>query len=586
MKMSQFTLFSSGQELADLVVSSDLLHHSWATISDLFSQTYLNNPNNPVPVLFKVYHYHSNGAIIAFVSSLSTVDNEMVSSEDLKGSQVPFDFISTKLNPRFSVNKAAIDLFASLLNGLSALKEQLGSFSPLIITGVSLGGSVASLFTLWLLNISPKENNKRPTCITFGSPLLGDSGLQQAISERPSWHSSFLHVVSNQDPTPRFLISPTNGFAGSVSLSCNYMPFGTFLLCSDSDCSCFEEPESVLNLMKVMNSNSQHQYNGFLLSDYEQILERLKHRVIFKGTSQLCDFSVNQLRAGINLQLEAIGIGGQHTSSMSFLRSNMEKMKIILEIEKIVQASFSRKRNAFDPGKKLNKMKEAMAWLEWYKKVTLNEGGYYDSFKLSGSRSRDAVKSRQEIVKHHRTLSKYWKIMVAEVEKMPQREKAAFCTRWLYAGTNYRRMVEPLDIAEYYMLGNRDYRNLGRSEHYKQLEKWMIEDKPSGSGNSRRKAVSLTEDSCFWARVEEAIISSKRLREGSTEEKENSRKDLVDFMEYVMPLIRSYSVTSEIFQSKSSFMKWWQEYRQDILSSLGNLALSFYMEYEEYKTYA
>ncbi|CAN4090690.1 unnamed protein product [Withania somnifera] len=584
--MSQFTLFSSGQELADLVVSSDLLHHSWATISDLFSQTYLNNPNNPVPVLFKVYHYHSNGAIIAFVSSLSTVDNEMVSSEDLKGSQVPFDFISTKLNPRFSVNKAAIDLFASLLNGLSALKEQLGSFSPLIITGVSLGGSVASLFTLWLLNISPKENNKRPTCITFGSPLLGDSGLQQAISERPSWHSSFLHVVSNQDPTPRFLISPTNGFAGSVSLSCNYMPFGTFLLCSDSDCSCFEEPESVLNLMKVMNSNSQHQYNGFLLSDYEQILERLKHRVIFKGTSQLCDFSVNQLRAGINLQLEAIGIGGQHTSSMSFLRSNMEKMKIILEIEKIVQASFSRKRNAFDPGKKLNKMKEAMAWLEWYKKVTLNEGGYYDSFKLSGSRSRDAVKSRQEIVKHHRTLSKYWKIMVAEVEKMPQREKAAFCTRWLYAGTNYRRMVEPLDIAEYYMLGNRDYRNLGRSEHYKQLEKWMIEDKPSGSGNSRRKAVSLTEDSCFWARVEEAIISSKRLREGSTEEKENSRKDLVDFMEYVMPLIRSYSVTSEIFQSKSSFMKWWQEYRQDILSSLGNLALSFYMEYEEYKTYA
>lgn len=587
--MSQFPLFSSGQELADLVVSSDLLHHSWATISDLISHTYLNNPTNPVPVLFKVYPYHSNGAIIAFVSSPTcTVQKEMVSSEDLKGSQVPFDFISTKLNPHFSVNKAAIALFASLLNELSALKEQLGIVNPLIITGLSLGGSVASLFTLWLLNISPKDTNKRPTCITFGSPLLGDSGLQQAISERPSWNSSFLHVVSNQDPIPRFLISPTSGFAGSISQSCIFKPFGTFLLCSDSDCSCFEEPESVLDLMMVMNSNSQHQDNGFLrfnyeqilehLKHYEQILERLKRRVICKGTSQLCDFSVNQLQAGINLQLEAIGIGGQHTSNMSFLRKNMEKR---------VEASFLKKRNAFDPGKKLNKMKEAMAWLEWYKKVTLNEGGYYDSFKLSGSGSRDAVKSRQEIVKHHRTLTKYWKIMVAEVEKMPQREEAAFRTRWLYAGTNYRRMVEPLDIAEYYMkLGNRDYVNLGRSEHYKQLEKWMIEDKPSGSGNDRRKAVSLTEDSCFWARVEEAIISSKRLREGSSEEKENSRRDLVDFMERVMDLIKSYSVTSEIFQPKSSFMKWWQEYRQDILSSLSNLPLSYYMEYEEYRSYA
>ncbi|KAJ8544959.1 hypothetical protein K7X08_017542 [Anisodus acutangulus] len=581
--MSQFSLFSSGQELANLVVSSDLLHHSWVTIADLLSHTYLNNnPTNPVPVLFKVYPCHSNGAIIAFVSSPTcTVHKEMVSSEDLKGSQAPFDFISTKLNPHFSVNTAAITLFASLLNELSALKEQLDDFSPLIITGHSLGGSVASLFSLWLLdNISPKDKNKRPTCITFGSPLLGDSGLRQAISERPSWNSSFFHVVSNQDPIPRVLISPTNGFPGSIPhKTCIYEPFGTFLMCSESDCSCFEEPESVLDLMMVMNSNSQNQDTSFLIFDYGQILEHLKHRLICKGTSQLSDFRVNQLQAGINLQLEAIGIGGQHTSNMSFLRNKMEKR---------VEASFIKKRNVFDPGKKLNKMKEAMAWLEWYKKVTLNEGGYYDSFKFSGSRSRDEVKSRQEIVKHHRTLTKYWKTMVAEVEKMPQTEEATFRTRWLYAGTNYRRMVEPLDIAEYYMkFENRgDYVNLGRSPHYKQLEKWMIEDGPSGSGNNRRKAVSLTEDSCFWAYVEEAIISSKRMREGSSEEKEISRRDLVNFTEYVMSLIRSFSVSSEIFQPQSSFMKWWQEYRQDILSSLNNLPLALYMETEEYQSYA
>ncbi|KAG5621693.1 hypothetical protein H5410_006911 [Solanum commersonii] len=396
---------------------------------------------------------------------------------------------------------------------------KLGSVSPLLITGVSLGGSVASLFTLWLL----KDNNKCPTCFTFGSPLLGDSELQQAISERPSWNSSFLYIVPNQDPIPRSLISPTN------------------------------EPESVSDILMEMNLNSQHQDNSFLPFVYEQVLECLKHRVIFKGASRQCDFSVDQLQAGINLQLEAVGIGGRQTSNMSSLRNNVKKR---------VEESFSKKSNAFDPGKKLNKKKEAMAWLD---------------YKSSDFRGRDAVKSRQEIVKYQRVLNKYWKAKVAEVEEMPQSEKAAFRTRWLYSGTNYRRMVEPLDIAECYMKsGNTDYVNLGRSEHYKKLEEWRKEDNPSGSGNDRRKA----------AYVEEAIINSKRLREGSLEEKENAREYLVNFGEYVMKMIWSYSVSSEIFLPQSSFMNWWQEYRQDILSCLSNLPLACYMENEEYQSYS
>lgn len=127
-----FHRFSSGQELANLVVSSDLLHDSWATIYDLLSHAYnLNNPTSPAPIAFKVYYpYNTNGAIVAFVSSptCSTVHHiqkEMVSSEDLKSSQLPFDFISTKLNPHFSIHKGAIALFASLLNQLSPLKEQV-----------------------------------------------------------------------------------------------------------------------------------------------------------------------------------------------------------------------------------------------------------------------------------------------------------------------------------------------------------------------------------------------------------------------------------------------------------------------------
>ena len=76
----------------------------------------------------------------------------------------------------------------------------------LIITGYSMGGSVASLFTLCLLEVINLSKPKcRPICITFGSPLIGGFGLQHSM-----WNSFFLHVVSNQDPVPGLFLPFTN----------------------------------------------------------------------------------------------------------------------------------------------------------------------------------------------------------------------------------------------------------------------------------------------------------------------------------------------------------------------------------------
>ena len=101
---------------------------------------------------------------------------------------------------------------------------QMANSKPLIITGNSLGGSVASLFTLSLLEKINFTNTKRLLCITFGSPLIGDEDLQEAISKYVAWNSCFLHIVSDHDPVPRVVI---NG----------YQPFDTFLLCSKLGCS-------------------------------------------------------------------------------------------------------------------------------------------------------------------------------------------------------------------------------------------------------------------------------------------------------------------------------------------------------------
>ncbi|KAF3674152.1 putative vesicle transport protein USE1-like isoform 1 [Capsicum annuum] len=186
------------------------------------------------------------------------------------------------------------------------------SNQPLIVTGHSLGGSVASLFTLWLLDSLPRYGVQQLLCITFGSPLLGNSGFQKSISEHPTWSSCFLHVVSDKDPVPGFLISDHNASAANVTTPTCYVPFGTYLFCSESGFSCFEEPQSILELLMIMRSRcaeSENLDNCSQVVDYGHILERLKNKAICMGISQLPDSISNPLQAGTYLLLEATGVG-------------------------------------------------------------------------------------------------------------------------------------------------------------------------------------------------------------------------------------------------------------------------------------
>ena len=63
-----------------------------------------------------------------------------------------------------------------------------------------------------------------------------------------------------------------------------------------------------------------------------------------------------------------------------------------------------------------------------------------------------------------------WEDMVEQVERKPHQEGAALQTLCLCTGTNYRKMVEPLDIAAYHREGGRHYITNGGSKHYTLLE--------------------------------------------------------------------------------------------------------------------
>lgn len=233
------------------------------------------------------------------------------------------------------------------------------------------------------------------------------------------------------------------------------------------------------------------------------------------------------------------------------------------------------KNAAYDPTKKLNDSKISLTIMEWYMKTRKLKGGYYDSYK--NRHSKEDISSQQDIIKHHRSMKQYWKKFVEEKNLMPQKEGAKLRKRWLYSGNNYRRIVEPLEIAEYYKNGFRNYID-NRDSHYKLLEGWLEDDmKDQGAGRGKKNAPAiLTEDSCFWAHVEEALISLKDLRSsGESNKVADIENQLHWFEAYVKSAIEDYSVSQDIFMKETSFMKWLNEYKVC-------KGASFALEFDEY----
>ncbi|XP_054797616.1 senescence-associated carboxylesterase 101-like [Prosopis cineraria] len=395
-----------------------------------------------------------------------------------------------------------IKLHRALIYALELPLHQICSIDlkkPVIVTGHAIGGSIASLFTLLLLEDVRLAADKRPLCITFGSPLLGDQNLQQALSRSSYWNSCSLHVTTLHDP---FL---------SCSIS-HYRPFGIFILCSNHGSACFESPDSILKLKDMVQPNQQ----GLQIHDYENIVENLNRNAI-------CEVS----------------------NVPNISHSNELQENLVKELHKQEMLLIKKKSQQFNPDKKLNDMKTNMAGLEWYKKRTKNERkGYYDSYK-DGLFPRD-----QDAIMLIKVLNDYWEDMVQGAEKQPQKEGKKFCTKWLYGGTNYRRMVEPLDIAQYYKEGKRDYIK----------QKWLEYDprRQPGSISGTNIGSILTLDSCSWAHVEEAVILTQNLKTTGDQLGEAERREAVnsldEFENYVYGSLKKHAVSSEIFLTESSFM--------------------------------
>ncbi|XP_023743631.1 senescence-associated carboxylesterase 101 [Lactuca sativa] len=540
-------MFNSDVELGKFVGSTDLIPDAYRAITETSSTCQLHTTRSGIKVLafssFPDYTFRFHNREFDLVSS---EHHEM------------FDFISTKVNPKFSINGAGVELFEQHFAKLLELLNQLID-SPLVITGQGIGGYLAILFALRHQHeVDVQESNgsksaKRPICITFGCPMLGNEHLQGAIAERPQWKSSFLNVVAKTDPLASFFSSNSP-----------YKPFGTFLFCTESGGhAAFEDQDAILAALDAMVSSNA---GNSQMHDYSKELGSIRKKVLYRGPSEFSESNVTPLRAGIVFQFQEIGVLNDISND---LITEMEKKQV-----KIIK---SKKR--YEPTKKLNDMKINLTYMEWYMKTRRLKGGYYDIYKNVSD--TDKVENKDVIIKPQRFLDQYWKKTVDESDLMPQKQGAKLRKRWLYNGTNYRRIMEPLDIADYYKSGRKNY-IANRPKHYELLEKWSEDEKKERKPSEvRMKAASLTEDSCFWAHVEEAFISLRGLKNGDLS---CNTTDIGKFEAYLLGAINEKSLSPDVFVEGSSLMKWWSEYYAYKGSSC-NPELARFMNNGSYKSY-
>ncbi|XP_059073466.1 protein EDS1B isoform X2 [Cryptomeria japonica] len=578
--------FSVGLELATLITSCGILDRAWQGIYnvsknnvDFFSQTEIEG------VAYVTFPSFSTKDFIATDSRYGeyNIQKEEIFSPCLRGDAD---------KPAF-VHKGAFDRFQRILES-SDFKDKIEGLKSqaIIFVGHSMGGAVATLVTLWYLQNKARHKSSC-FCITFGSPLVGNAILGEATG-REGWTGKFCHVVSKYDIVPRMLLAPfesiaeplsalvhhwrrimasdsdavtlpciplsllevvlnctstiANNYPGESGVTSPYRPFGTYMLCSTQGAVSVEDSEAALKMlyftMQGMHSCQLAGTCALYHTGYRQILEAITKDLL--NVRPITDIDRDSFEMGIVLESEAMAIGPQASSALR--EAGEKKNKQDMNIEKL--------------NNELSEMQSYMAEVEWYKALCKKGSGYYDSFK-NVSEKRDI---RVNLLREK--LTTFWQDIVEKEEKHVLPSDFRCQNKWINAGTAYRRLVEPLDIAHYYHMRKDSKKYLSnevRPYHHRVLEKWMDEKEQTRTGRPKKNRInfaSLTLDSCFWARLEEAnrALTSLPQEQEQHQVMNDSLRESREFEKHICNMIRDKSISEEVFLKESSLMIWWEQY--------------------------
>lgn len=215
----------------------------------------------------------------------------------------------------------------------------------------------------------------------------------------------------------------------------------------------------------------------------------------------------------------------------------------------------------------LSKVTPFRAQIEWYKACCDDYMGYYDSFKLKRSSRREF-----QVNSNRLKLALFWDKVIDMIQTNQLPHDFVRRAKFVNASQFYKLLVEPLEIAEYYRTGKHrtqgHYLVRGRERRFYIFDKWwqdrdVDEDKERSNKTKRTRFAGLTQDTCFWARVEEA-------REWAVEaRRERNMNNLVVLWEnmnkfdcYARELIERKEVSRDVLAEDSSYVLWVEEWKE------------------------
>ncbi|XP_051117291.1 lipase-like PAD4 isoform X2 [Andrographis paniculata] len=471
------------------------------------------------------------------------------------------------------------------------LEEALKDCKSVVLAGHGLGGAVAALSALWLLS---RFESAPIFCITFGSPMLANHPFSKAILQQ-RWAGNFCHIVAPTDIFPTLLFSPRSPFLPRIfamftsfdqlqhfpisnverdellaellgrvedwlKLSGDkeslYCPFGSYVFCTEKGAVCMDDSRAIVEFLGysmlsggwVSSCIEDHlKYGDYVGRVCAQYMQKLSFRptIIPDSSSE----------AGVALALQSIGIS--YEDAVYGKATNC--------LLKARQLNWRRNLNNAKMAVSLSKITPFRAELEWYKDYcdAQYQLGYYDAFKRRGASRRDF-----KVVMNMRKLGRFWDDLIDKMQKNELTPDFHKQPKYVNASRFYELLVEPLEIADYYRAGMHTkkghYIEHGRNKRFDIFDKWWADRKVGDEERKpRSKYAGLTQDPCFWARVEEA---RDKVFQATNEMDMRKRLLLLDdierFAQYAIGMIDRMEVSVDVMSKKSSyglFREEWEE---------------------------
>ncbi|KAL8115529.1 hypothetical protein AgCh_022143 [Apium graveolens] len=445
--------------------------------------------------------------------------------------------------------------------------------------------------TVWFLEkFTRKHCATTPLCVTFGSPLIGDHIFSHAI-RRENWGHCFINLVTKYDIVPLIMLTPLHLFDQQLprilDFHCpNSKNFKHTMISTSSVASSFYL--NVLIQASVVASYVACSFRGstnILVGNFSKFIQLSPYRPF--GTYIFCDKDkkfVGMENADAVLQtlfyFSQLGIqeGGSMAGCLT-LNANMMYEKVLsncLEMQNFVylkkasdleaedikttlhdlglhtQAILSL-HAALDFEKQKMKNEEAiekesidkyLSAVEEYKRdCELTKVGCYEAFKIHNNESDfKADVARLE-------LAGVWDEIVDMVKRGQLPDDFEVKKEWIELGTKFRRLLEPLDVANYYMQGRNDdagsYLIKGRPRRYKFPQRWHEHEK-------RMMQYAAISESCFWGEVEEIKFISKKLGFEAVKER------IVKLEGHILDWYKNEVVDKDVLLENSGLTQWWK----------------------------